>query len=80
MHRDVKLRGVGPRDPIVISRIFRSRPLSQAGPASAAYATLGLIDLRFVDIEVHTLDHGLRRLRTLVAQQDSKEWRAIPVP
>jgi hypothetical protein len=80
IHADVKLRRLGPGTPIVISRVFRSRHLSAAGPASAAYATYGLIDLRFVDLELHTLGHGLTRVRTLVAQQPSKEWRAIPAP
>ena len=80
IHADVKLRRLGPGTPIVISRVFRSRHLSAAGPASAAYATYGLIDLRFVDLELHTLGHGLTRVRTLVAQQPSQEWRAIPAP
>jgi hypothetical protein len=80
LHADVKLHYMGPGMPIVISRVFRSRHLSATGPASAAFATYGLIDLRFVDIELHTLSHGLTRVRTLVAQQPSKEWRAIPAP
>jgi hypothetical protein len=80
IHTDVRLRSLGPGDPIAICRVFRSRSLSTRGPASTAYATFGLIDLRFVDLEVHTRAHGMQRLRTLVAQQPSREWRAIPVP
>jgi hypothetical protein len=80
IHADVKLQSLASGDPIAISRIFRSRHLSTTGPAAAAYATFGLIDLRFVDLEVHTRAHGLQRVRTLVAQQPSRDWRAIPVP
>jgi hypothetical protein len=77
---DIKLRPLGPGTPIAISRIFRSRPLSTAVKAEAAAATFGLIDVRFVDLELHTFGHGLQRVRTLVAQQPSRQWRAIPVP
>jgi hypothetical protein len=75
-----KPRVLGPETPIAISRIFRSRALSAAGKAAAAAAQFGLIDVRFVDLELHTFGHGLQRMRALVAQQPSREWRAIPAP
>jgi hypothetical protein len=64
IHADVKLRSLGPGEPMAISRVFRSRHLSATGPTAAAYVTFGLIDLRFVDLEMHTLSHGLKRVRS----------------
>lgn len=67
--------------PGAITRVYRARNLSSAGPAAFGLDQLGLTAVRFVDLRV-TLRAGTAALRrTLVVQDEgSKLWFAVPHP
>lgn len=77
---EAKKKTPSPGGPKAIVQVFAARPLSKNGPASYAYAVLGLKDVKFVDVSV-LLHNGKSAMnRTLVVQEASGKWFVHPLP
>lgn len=77
---EAKKKTPSPGGPKAIVKVFAARSLSRNGPASYAYAVLGLKDVKFVDVSVllHNGKSGMNR--TLVLQDASGKWFVHPLP
>ncbi|MBL4591152.1 MAG: hypothetical protein JKY96_04255, partial [Phycisphaerales bacterium] len=67
----------GPKE---ITNVFKARNLTANGPASYGFASMGLLDVQFVDVVVVMWDGTKFTNRTLVLQASDKNWYAMPRP